>query len=198
VPAYFASLAGPEIFETKTSRIRLPLFLHSLTFVIGFSVVFVALGALVGWAGFTFTSQSLLRKIAGSLLIAFGVFMLLAMKIPWFNYEKRLAPARSTTTGYLRSLLIGGVFAIAWTPCVGPILGGILALALDSTTIWQGAYLLAFYSMGLGLPFLILGIAFDFLVPLMKQLQKHTIIIYIVSGLLLITTGILTLTTRWF
>lgn len=194
VPAYFGILAGPGVLETGNSRIRLPVFLHSLTFVLGFSAIFVGLGALAGWAGFSFTSQILLRRIAGSLLIALGAFMLLATRFPALNFEKRLNPGKSTTTGYLRSLLIGGIFAFAWTPCVSPILGGILALALDAATAWRGALLLAVYSLGLGIPFLVLGIGFDFVMPLIKQLNRFSLIVYIFSGLFLITSGVLTLT----
>ena len=197
VPAYFGSLAGPQAFEDSARRLRLTLFLHSLAFVLGFTAIFVALGALAGWAGFTIPSQIVLRRVAGGLLIAFGVFMLLALKVPWLNFEKRLAAGGKGKTGYLRSLAVGGIFAVAWTPCAGPILGGVLTLALDSATAWQGAYLLAFYSIGLGLPFLALGLAFDFAMPWFRRFQKYTPIVYLVSGLLLITAGILTLTTVW-
>lgn len=198
VPAYFGILAGSEALAQRTKRSRLTLFLHSLSFVAGFTIIFVTLGMLAGWAGFSFSSQLLARKIAGSLLIVFGVFMLLALKIPWLNFERRFAPSQNTASGYLRSTGIGAIFAFAWTPCAGPILGGILALALDSSTAWHGAYLLAFYSLGLGIPFLILGIAFDFLTPLLKNIGKYSTYIYIVSSLLLITAGVLTLTTRWW
>ena len=120
--------------------------------------------------------------------------------MPWLNYEKRLSSSLGTTTSYLRSFLTGGVFSLAWTPCVGPILGGILTLALGSETAWQGAYLLAIYSLGLGLPFLIMGIAFDFITPLLKRIYRYSNWIYIISGLLLIAVGILILTNRlvWF
>jgi cytochrome c-type biogenesis protein len=198
VPAYLASLVGPEILEPKSNRVRLPLFSHSLLFVLGFSIVFVILGALAGWVGFSFSSQIFTRKIAGSLLIAFGAFMLLAIKIPWLNYEKKLSPVKSTTSGYLRSLLIGIIFAVAWTPCAGPILGGILALAMWSDTVWRGAYLLAFYSLGLGLPFLVIGLAFDFFTPVLKRIRRHSTIFYFASGVLLIITGVLLLTFRWW
>ena len=196
VPVYVASLAGRGIFEPGVNRVRMPVFLHSLSFVVGFSVVFVVLGAVAGLAGFGISSQGIARQIAGSLLIALGLFMLAALKIPWLNYEKRLAPFQGTTTGYLRSLLIGGIFSLAWTPCASPILGGILALALDSATAAQGAYLLAAYSLGLGLPFLIVGAAFDFVTPLLKSINRYSSWIYVFGGILLIAVGILVLTTR--
>jgi len=201
VPVYLASLAGPEIFETKAARSRVTIFLHSLSFVVGFSIVFTALGAVVGLAGFTISAHvAAIRTISGSLLIAFGLFMLVALKVPWLNYERRLAPSQGITTGYLRSLLTGAVFCLAWTPCVGPILGGILALAWSSETAWHGAYLLATYSLGLGLPFLAIGAAFDSIAPLLKKITRYSSIIYIASGVLLIAVGILILTNKlvWF
>ena len=199
VPVYLASLYGPEIFEAR--GIRVPVFLHSLSFVFGFSVIFVALGAIVGLTGYAFSPDyALLSKIAGSLLIAFGLFILVAMGVPRFNFEKRLTPSLGNTTGYLRSFLIGAVFSLSWTACVGPILGGILTMAAIPSTAWQGAYLLAVYSLGLGLPFLIIGVAFDSILPLLKRIHRYSRIVYIISGLLLIAVGILILTNNlgWF
>ncbi len=201
VPIYLASLVGPEIFDTKATRKRIPIFLHSLSFVIGFSIVFVILGVIAGLTGFAISpNQALLNKIAGSLMIAFGLFMLAALKLPWLNYEKRLNPSLGNTTGYLRSFLTGSIFSLAWTACVGPILGGILTLAMNSATVWSGAYLLAIYSLGLGLPFLIMGVAFDSITPLLKHIYRYSTVIYIISGLLLIAVGVLILTNKllWF
>ena len=120
--------------------------------------------------------------------------------MPWLNYEKRLSPSVGNTTGYLRSFVIGASFSLAWTACVGPILGGILAIALNTATAWYGAYLLAVYSLGLGLPFLVIGLAFDSLSPVLRRIQRYTKIIHVISGLLLIIIGILVLTNKilWF
>jgi cytochrome c-type biogenesis protein len=157
--------------------------------------VFIILGASVGLLGFSLNfNMALTRYIAGGLLIAFGLFLLAALKIPWLNYEKRLAPSVGTTTSYLRSLIIGAVFSLAWTPCIGPVLGGILTLAWSSETAGQGAYLLAVYSLGLGLPFLIIGAAFDSIRPFLRRIHRYSTWSYIVSGLLLIAIGILILT----
>lgn len=201
VPVYLASLSGPAVLEGNVRANRVPVFFHSLCFVIGFSLAFVALGAIAGLSGFAINpSVALLNKISGSLLIAFGLFMLAALKVPWLNYEKRLSPSFGNTTGYLRSFLIGATFSLAWTACVGPILGGILAIALNSATAWRGAYLLAAYSLGLGIPFLVLGAAFDSVRPLLKHIRRYSRIIYVVSGLLLITIGVFILTNNltWF
>ena len=195
VPVYLASLYGPEIFEAR--NIRLPVFLHSLCFVLGFTIVFVLLGAVAGLTGYRIIPDySLLHQIAGSLLIVFGLFILASIKISWLNYEKHLAPNLGNKTGYLRSFIIGAVFSLSWTACVGPLLGNILAIAAVQATAGKGAFLLAIYSLGLGLPFLIVGAAFDFLLPVLKRINRYTGIIRVVSGLLLIVIGILVLTGR--
>jgi cytochrome c-type biogenesis protein len=197
LPVYLASLCGPEILEPKVNSLRLPVFLHALSFVIGFSLVFTILGVSAGLTGLALNFD---HRIVGSLLIAFGLFMMAALRVPWLNYERRLNLSWSMKTGYLRSLLIGAVFSLAWTPCVGPILGGVLALAAGSETAGRGAYLLASYSIGLGLPFLIVGVAFSSLAPLLKKVQRYSGLAYVISGFLLIAIGVLMLTNRlsWF
>ena len=135
----------------------------------------------------------LLRNIAGVLLILFGLFLLAAAKLPWLNYEKRLLPNRARGTGYLRSLSIGAIFSLAWVPCVGPVLAAILALAATSQTAWQGVYLLLAYSLGLGLPFIAVGLALGALSRYLRWLNRHAYITTIVSAALLITVGILIL-----
>ena len=193
VPVYLVSLYGPELFERR--GFRPAVLLHAVSFVAGFTIVFVLLGAIAGITGYAVVPDYyLLSKIAGGLLIAFGLFILLSTRIPWLNFERHLAPRLGTSTGYLRSIVIGAVFSVSWTACVGPILGSILALAATQTTAWQGAYLLAVYSLGLGLPFLIIGAGFDYLLPFMKRLNRHSGTIRIISGVLLVIVGILILT----
>jgi len=197
VPVYLATLCGPALMQSGTGKSRLAVFLHSLVFVAGFSLVFVSLGAIAGLTGFAIKPNPLLlNKISGGLLLALGVFMLAALKIPWLNYEKRFSASVTGTTGYLRSFIIGAVFSLGWTACVGPILGGILALALNSATAWTGAYMLAIFSLGLGLPFLIIGIAFDSVKPVLKSIQRYSFVIYLIGSLLLILMGILVLTNQ--
>lgn len=102
VPVYLASLGGPE--TSRVAGTRLPLFLHSVSFVGGFSIIFIVLGTMAGMTGFTIRLWTpVMTKIAGSLLIAFGLFTLAALKVPWLNYEKRLTLPLTHTTGYLRS-----------------------------------------------------------------------------------------------
>jgi len=197
VPVYIGILCGSEVLESKAAKNRLPIFLHSLTFVIGFTIAFVLMGVGAGLAGFAIGAHlELIRTVSGSVLIFFGLFMLASLKIPWLNYERRLSSSLGKTTGYLRSLLTGGVFSLAWTPCVGPILGSILTLAWSTETAWSGAQLLATYSLGLGLPFLIIGAAFDFLIPLLRRVHRYSRLIYIIGAALLIIVGILILTNK--
>ncbi len=192
-PVYLASLYGAEISGGR--KVRAPVFFHSLSFVFGFSVIFVLMGAVIGFTGQTIIPDyNLLGKIAGGLLVFFGVFILLSTWIPWLNYEKHLATPAGKKTGYLRSAVIGASFSLSWTACVGPILGSILAIASVRATAWQGAYLLAVYSMGLGIPFLVIGAAFDSLRPWLKRINRYAGAIRIVSALLLIAAGIFILT----
>ena len=194
-PVYLASLAGPEIFDTGIKHRRLPVFLHSLSFVLGFSIIFSFWGAGAGLLGSIFVQYAtIIRYAVGSLLIVFGLIMLAAQKIPWLNYEKRLAISTGSTTGYLRSFLTGGIFSLAWTPCLGWQISAMLSLAGSSGTVLRGTYLLIVYSIGLGLPFLIMGAAFDFIIPLLKNINRYSNWVYIVSGILLIVVGILILT----
>jgi len=190
VPVYLASICGPEILEPTADKDRVPIFFHSLSFVAGFSLVFITLGAVAALGGFALSSAPIARKIAGSLLIVFGLFVLGTLKFPWLNYQKRLTPLMGKTTGYLRSLLIGAIFSLGWTPCIAGLLGGTLALALGSDKVWQGAYLLGTFSLGLGLPFLIMGLAFDSIAPLLRRIHRYSTAIHTTSGLLLIAVGI--------
>ncbi len=195
VPAYLANLAGVTAIDPQTRKSYLPALFHSLSFVLGFSLIFIGLGASVGLIGTTITAySSLLRQIAGGLIIAFGVFLIAAFKLPWLNYEKRLNTTVGSNPGYLRSIGIGAAFALGWTPCIGPILGAILTLAWSSQTIGQGALLLTIYSLGLGIPFIILGLVWGAIMPWWKNINRHLGTISIVSGVLLIIVGILILT----
>jgi cytochrome c-type biogenesis protein len=197
VPIYIAILAGPEILETKADKKRAHVFLHSLVFVAGFTAVFVGLGAGAGLAGFAISINFfVLKKVAGIVLIVFGALFLASQRVPQLNFQKRLTPSQSTKTGYARSFVTGTIFSMVSMSCATYILGGILMLAMASETAWRGASLLAIYSLGLGIPFLIIGAAFDFVTPLLKRIRRHSTRIYIISGAALITVGILILTNR--
>jgi len=195
VPAYIANLAGTTAIDTKTKTSYLPTLLHSISFVLGFSIIFIILGASIGLIGNIVNAHTiLLRQIAGALIAIFGIFMIAAYKLPWLNYEKRVNVNTARNPRYIRSLLIGAVFALGWTPCVGPILGAILMLAGMSQTVGQGALLLVVYSLGLGIPFILIGLAWGAIMPLWKNINRHLGKISIISGALLIIVGILIFT----
>jgi len=192
VPVYLANIAGASVLTPELAN-RKHIFFHTIAFIAGFSLIFTALGASVGLLGAA-APQGVLEKVGGVLLIAFGIFLIAAIRIPWLNYEKRLDFARARGAGYLRSLLIGVIFSLGWIPCVGPILGGILALAANSQTAWQGVYLLLAYCLGLGLPFIVVGLALGAASKYIRWLSRHAFVTSIVAAVLLITVGILMLT----
>ena len=192
VPVYLANIAGASVLTSDLPD-RRRIFLHTISFIVGFSLVFTALGASFGLLGAVAPGE-VLEKVAGALLITFGIFLGAATKIPWLNYEKRLNFTMVKGSGYLRSLLIGIIFSLGWTPCVGPILGSILALAANSQTAWQGVYLMLAYCLGLGLPFIAVALALGSASRYIRWLSRHAFITSIVAAVLLISVGILMLT----
>jgi cytochrome c-type biogenesis protein len=192
VPVYLANIAGSSVLTPDLAD-RRPVLFHTISFIVGFSLVFVALGASLGLLGAA-VPQEVLEKVGGALLITFGIFLVAATKVPWLNYEKRLDFGKAKGAGYLRSLLIGVVFSLGWIPCVGPILGGILTLAASSQTVWQGVYLLLAYCVGLGLPFIVVGLALGAASRYIRWLSRHAFVTSIVAAVLLIGVGILMLT----
>jgi len=186
VPVYLAILFGSSSLSPQVSRWTA--FWHSFSFVVGFSLIFIGLGVSAGLIGAT-VPTNLLRNLAGALLLFFGLFLILAPKLPWLNYEMRLSHSFGSGSGYLHSLLVGAAFSLGWTPCVGPILGGILVLASTSQTAWQGFYLLLAYSLGLGIPFIIAGLVGS-TIPLLKRLSPYSHGISLFSGILLMLIGV--------
>jgi cytochrome c-type biogenesis protein len=192
VPVYLANVAGASALTPELAN-RRRILLHTMSFIVGFSLVFIALGASLGLLG-AMAPLDVLYKVGGALLIAFGIFLAASAKVPWLNYEKRLSFTGARGTGYLRSLLIGAIFSLGWTPCVGPILGGILILAASSQTVWQGVYLLLAYCLGLGLPFIGVSLALGTASRFIRWLGRHAFVTSIVAAVLLIAVGILMLT----
>ncbi|MDO8672745.1 MAG: cytochrome c biogenesis protein CcdA [Dehalococcoidia bacterium] len=190
VPAYVGYLTGSTASKIDKQN-RPATFMHALSFVLGFSAVFVALGASVGLIGSLFYDYlPTLRQIGGLILIVFGLNMAGVLKIPFLYYDKHFSFEPDRRWGYLASFLVGTIFAVGWTPCVGYILSAILFMASTTQTVGQGAYLLFIYSLGLGLPFLAAGIALGEIKPYLRLINRHMQIISIVSGVFLILMGI--------
>lgn len=198
VPIYLAQLVGQSVYqssgateETKSQATRLNTFLHALVFVSGFTLSFVALGATASALGeFLKVHQFLLRQIGGVILVMIGLHLTGLLKLPFLYRQKRFE-FRPERPGYLASFVIGVIFAIGWTPCIGLILGPILVLAANTETLRQGVMLLLMYSLGLGIPFLLLGLGLDRLSRLLKWLKPHTGKIEIGTGIIMITMGIM-------
>lgn len=195
LPIYFLYLAGESDKDGAVSSLnRNKLVLNSIGFVIGFTLVFVILGATVTSLGhFLANHRSLLEKISGLFMIVFGLNFAGILKIGILNMEKRV-DFKFNRLRFLSSIAFGIVFGFGWTPCLGAFLGSALALASNSKTVLQGIILLLLYSIGLGIPFILASIAFEKVKEAFKQIQKHSRIISIVSGVLLIIAGIMVFT----
>jgi cytochrome c-type biogenesis protein len=191
IPVYLASLAGPELFDAELSRRRFPVFLHSLSFVLGLGLFLSLIGILVVLASqFLVTNALLITLVSSGLLVTLGLYLILSVKFPKINYECHIPYQSGIKTGYLRSFLIGVIYSFVHTPCVTPILLAIMALALSSGNPWNAGGLMFIYFLGYGLPFLLAGATIGALMPLFKRIVKYRNEIYIASGLLLMGAGI--------
>lgn len=193
VPIYLAQLAGPSVIqstERHSLSTRLYTMLHALLFVLGFSLAFIALGATASVIGhFLRSNQVLLRQIGGVILVILGLHFSGLLRLPFLYREARFE-YRISRPSFPASFLMGLIFAIGWTPCVGVILSSILILAGASATLQSGIALLSVYSLGLGVPFLAMGLAANFISVWLKRLKPHLGKIEFATGLLLIAVGI--------
>jgi cytochrome c-type biogenesis protein len=194
VPIYLAQLVGESVYQSTRGggslTARLTTFLHAALFVLGFTCAFVALGATASALGsFLRANQLLLREIGGVLLVIIGLHLTGLLQIPLLSRQKRFEfrPARP---GPLASFVIGLVFAIGWTPCVGLILGSILGLAANAATLREGVLLLLSYSLGLGLPFLLLGLGLNQVSAALKLLKPHLGKIEVATGIVMALAGL--------
>jgi cytochrome c-type biogenesis protein len=195
IPGYISFVSGISVEEMRADATpatsRLQVFFTSLAFVIGFSIVFVALGASATAVGkFLFARLPLFSKIAGVLLIVFGLHTMGVFRLAFLETEKRVHAQRKPA-GPFGALLVGMAFAFGWTPCIGPILGGILAIAGSKHSVAEGVTLLAVYSLGLGIPFLITSLAINQFFGAAKRIRKYYHAIELTSGALLIAIGVL-------
>ena len=195
VPVYLSYLTGSTIGGEESPK-RITVFIHALCFGLGFSLVFVLLfGLSVGYLGrFLARFTPILVKIGGLLLIVFGLHTTGLIQIPFLLVERRMEVSLDSSPTYLRSILVGMIFAAGWIPCVGPLLGAILTLALDAQSVWQAVFFLSVYSMGLGIPFLLVALLLTTATGWLRQLNRHLNIVSIVSGVFLIIVGLLLLT----
>jgi cytochrome c-type biogenesis protein len=195
VPGYLSAVSGVSLAdmrsgERSTARIVLP----AIVFCLSFTVVFVALGMTATGLGSTLQdSRQTLDKVAGAIIVALGVFFLLTPFVPRLNKEWR-PDALITRAGSGGPLVAGAAFAVAWTPCVGPTLGSILTAASTQDTVGKGGILLAFYSLGLAVPFLLTAVAFSRATTAFRWLRDRYLIVTAISGMVLIAMGVLLFT----
>ena len=193
VPAYLSyttGMVGLDLAEAKRGR----LMLGTALFVLGFTVVFVSYGALFGGLGSVLLEHSdTITRVLGIFTIVFGLaFMGL---IPWLN--RTWKPNQNASMGLVGAPLLGVLFGIGWTPCIGPTLAAVQTLAIDSASAWRGAALAAVYCIGLGLPFLLVALAFRKAFGAMSWMKRHYVLLVRIGGGMLVLLGVLMVTGAW-
>lgn len=201
IPAYLSYISGVSLSELKQSEMlsvamRLRILRSALLFVLGFSVVFVLLGASMARLMGNLFTHTAFTYAAGGVIILFGLHVARIVQIPWLNYEKRAdfsssfgSSSRHWLREYLAPFLLGFSFALGWTPCIGPIFAGIVSLAASEST--KGIALMSLYAAGLGVPFLLSAILVGVMVGWLGRIKAYMRVIELVSGMLLVFIGIL-------
>jgi cytochrome c-type biogenesis protein len=195
VPGYLSAVSGVSLADMRSGeRSLLKILLPAIVFCLSFTTIFVALGMTATGLGSTLMdSRGTLDKIAGAIIIALGVFFLLTPFVPRLNRDWR-PDALISRAGSGGPIVAGAAFAVAWTPCIGPTLGAILNVAATQDTVGKGGVLLAFYSAGLAVPFLLTAVAFTRMTTAFSWLRNHYLLITGISGVILITMGVLLFT----
>ncbi|HET7220655.1 MAG TPA: cytochrome c biogenesis protein CcdA [Vicinamibacterales bacterium] len=197
IPGYLSFVSGVSLEEMRDDAAvaaRRQVIVTSLAFVLGFSLVFVALGASASAIGkFLFRNSTILTKVAGALVIVFGLHTMGVFRIPFLETEKRLQAGAKPKTLF-GAVMVGMAFGFGWTPCIGPILSGILTLAGSKETVWEGVVMLAVYSLGLGIPFLLASLTINKFFAVSSRLRRHYHAIEVTSGALLVGIGLLLFT----
>lgn len=198
VPSYLSFITGItyEDLASKGSdtRLRRLALLHSMMFILGFSTIFIMLGASASYLGKALVqNQPWMSKVGGALIIAFGLYIAGAFKLKFLAKDARIH-FKDKPAGYFGSALVGFAFGTGWTPCIGPILGSILMLASTQKGITNGVFLLTIYSLGLGIPFFLSALATDKCVTYFDRIKRHMRVVTRSSGLFLIFIGVLVYT----
>jgi len=200
VPGYISLVSGASVDELKSednSRVLGKVLLHSILFILGFSVVFITLGASATWLGQVLLSRmSLLLMISGLVIIIFGLHLTGLLKIGILYRDKRFHSAGKPATA-VGAFLIGFAFAFGWTPCIGPILAAILSLAASQETIRAGITLLALYSLGLAVPFLLTSLGINKFLKFYNRFRAHLHTVEVFSGVVLIVLGAMIFTNQF-
>lgn len=197
VPGYVSYIAGgslEDLTENPSASRRMRAIYLSLFFVLGFSLVFILLGASASAVGeFLLSNKRLFENIAGAVIIVFGLYLMGLLKIPFMSREMRFV-SRAAGGHPASAALLGTAFAFGWTPCIGPVLGGILTMSANTNEVGAGMVLLAFYSLGLGLPFLLAAAFTGFFLNSMKTMRRVSRPFQIFAGTIMVLMGIALIT----
>ena len=198
VPGYLSFISGANLNQLRQGDaprgLATQVGITSLAFVLGFSTVFVSLGAAATLVGYVLQQYKReLGIVGGVVIIILGLHTAGVIKIKWLLYEKR-ADVKAKPLGLLGAYVVGLAFAFGWTPCIGPILGAILLVASQQDTVGKGVLLLSFYSLGLGVPFVLSGLAINRFFAASSGLKKHMRAVEVVAGALLVGVGLLLVT----
>ena len=198
VPGYLCFIAGTSLDKAleDQEKIKLNILQYSISFVLGFSTIFVLMGASATYlSGLLFDYFDYFRIIGGIIIIIFGIHFTQLIQLPFLNTDTRLQ-INNYKPGLVGSFIVGLSFAFGWTPCIGPILGSVLSVAATSENISEGIVLLILYSAGLGIPFILSAYGIGTFMKFLSKIRKYIRPIEIFTGLLLILFGVLILTNR--
>jgi cytochrome c-type biogenesis protein len=198
VPAYIAHMVTVS-GERPEAAPRMMSLTHAAAFVLGFSFIFIAFWSALGLVGYAVIDNArYMREIGGAILVFMGLHLLGVINLGFMNREYTVNHRESPNPGYVRSLLLGMTFAAGWTPCIGPVLGSIIGLAVIEGDAVKGALFLATYSAGLGLPFLIMAVALEPVSAQMRKMRPLLATVPLVSGTLVVAVGLMMLTNNFF
>jgi cytochrome c-type biogenesis protein len=198
VPIYLTHIAGVAVSDAMSGISRRVMLTNAIAYVLGFSSVFIALGAALGAAGawasgldVLNSNRFLLTRIGGVLVILLGLHQVGLITLPFLNRERRMDMQATRPGQVSSSFLVGVTFGAGWSPCVGPILGAIMTLAAGQGSIGHATALLATYSAGLGIPFIAVALAFGSSRPILRKLNRRLHLVTAVSGAIMIAVGII-------
>ena len=200
VPAYLGFISGVDTKDLedkeKAPKARRKIFMNGVFFIIGFSLVFIIFGTLAGLLGQALVPYRIwLTRLGGAFIIIFGLFMLGVFNLNFLQVDRRIKTPSWLKLGKpSSSFIVGGAFAFGWTPCVGPILGSILLLATTSSTALQGAIMLAVFSLGLSIPFILVALLYSKATKYLDKISKYLKWVSIVGGVFLLILGGLLIT----
>lgn len=201
IPAYFTYITGyslEELTEGATSRVRARVIRSTLAYVIGFSLVFILMGASASFLGGVILEyKNIIRIVGGVLIIALGIHLTGLIRFAKLDIEKRVH-LKKKPVHLFGNVLVGMAFGAGWSPCIGPLLGSILIVAGNQDTIGQGILLLALYSAGLAIPFLVISVFINFLIKFIRKATKFMAYLNASAGILLILVGLLLVTNKLY